>query len=55
MQYDQVAMSRCNLACSGNSAEVCGGSQTISVYYTQTSIKFKFILFIHIVGPCLPP
>ncbi len=41
-----MALSRCNLACSGNSAELCGGAQTISVYYTQISKylnRFKFL------------
>jgi hypothetical protein len=41
LQYGQVATTRCNLTCSGNSAEVCGGSRTISVYYTQISINLN--------------
>ena len=34
LQYSKVDSTRCNSKCSGNSDEICGGEQTISVYST---------------------
>jgi hypothetical protein len=42
LQYAQVGSTKCDLACSGNSAEICGGKQTMSVYYAQISKHFNY-------------
>jgi len=42
LQYGQVASKKCDLACSGNSAEICGGKQKLSVYYAQKSKHFNY-------------